>query len=536
MSQFFNVQMNIQDVPNVQNEQSSSTSIATHTTDPEHSFNAVLQKILPATIGNRTSSPDTASQSVSSDNQNQNSAVIITADTIDQPLLLSDDNNLKTNIFQLFSQFESVTPTEELRTIPSTEQANIQFHKNTLLEFINTYFTGNAAEEVNNTLKHSGTELPQSNPANNVTPLLVKQDEFAFGAATKNFGELQNLLVDKARTDSLLPQSTPAIISPEQQSLLKRIQTLITEGREAGTLSIKNIQSPENSSSLRDRLVQNSTQVQSTYLSNNDTAATSPLVKGDGFTALEEGVFAPSLRNRQQQQLSGVRHDSTQQFYDAKTQTPNVMGESPDLTENQQKGGQSQSSTNFNQMSSTAPFTENGSTFSLSGSTTLDPLTGQISDPAKITMLPSGTIVQDQEVMQQLVERFQINRRQLESKIQLKLHPVELGKMEIELTVKEGSIRANVVAQSQHVQEILERNITKLRSILEQQGFNVEDISVTSGSETVGEFDLFDQQSPHRDASIFLADNDNREPQTPFDLEDSDESDDDPNSGVNVKV
>ena len=172
----------------------------------------------------------------------------------------------------------------------------------------------------------------------------------------------------------------------------------------------------------------------------------------------------------------------------------------------------------------------------MTNSNSLNPLTGQITDPTKTTMLPSGTVVQDQEVIQQLVERFKVNRRQQNSKIQIKLHPVELGKMEIDLTVKEGSIRANVVAQSQHVQEILERNIAKLRSVLEQQGFNVEDITVTSGSETVGEFDLFEQQLPHRDTSNSLAKNNRSENHTPFSIDDTEENDNEVNSGVNVKA
>ena len=512
MSQFFNVQMNTQDVSNVQTEQSSSKSIPTHTTGSEESFNSVLQKTLPKTTSNKPSSAES-----------NNNADEKTADTIDQSLLLSGDNNVKTNIFQYFSQFESTTTTEEINSLESTEQPNLDVSDSKLLEFINTYFSGSSAEETNNTFKN--TELPT----------LVKQDELAFGAATKNFGELQSLLVNKANADPSLSQSAPVSINPQQQALLERIQTLISEGQEAGTLSIKNVQSLENSSSLRDRLAQISNQVQSTYVSDSDTAATSPLVKGDGFTALEEGLFAPTLRNRQQH-LSGIRHDSTQQFYDAKTQAPNVMSESANLTENQQGDGMSQSGSGFNQMSSITPTTENGGIFSLTGSTTADPLASQVSDPTKTTILPSGTVVYDQEVIQQLVERFKINRRQLDSKIQLKLHPVELGKMEIDLTVKEGSIRANVVAQSQHVQEILERNITKLRSILEQQGFNVEDITVTNGSETVGEFDLFDQHLPHRDTSNFLAHDDNGKSQTPFGIEGSEESDDDSNSGVNVKV
>jgi flagellar hook-length control protein FliK len=145
-------------------------------------------------------------------------------------------------------------------------------------------------------------------------------------------------------------------------------------------------------------------------------------------------------------------------------------------------------------------------------------------------------LVQDHEVIQQLVERFQINRRQMDSKIQLRLHPVELGKMEIDITVKEGSIRANVVAQSQHVQEIVERNIAKLKTVLEKQGFSVEEITVTSESDSVDNFDLFDQQLPNQATPTFLAKNDLPAPDNSFDLDDFQENEDYTESGLNVKA
>jgi len=75
----------------------------------------------------------------------------------------------------------------------------------------------------------------------------------------------------------------------------------------------------------------------------------------------------------------------------------------------------------------------------------------------------------------------------------IKLHPAELGELKIDLTVKEGSIRANVVAQSQHVQEIIEKNLAKLKAVLEEQGFSVDEILVTSQSDSVGDFNLFDK-------------------------------------------
>lgn len=124
--------------------------------------------------------------------------------------------------------------------------------------------------------------------------------------------------------------------------------------------------------------------------------------------------------------------------------------------------------------------------------------TQQIAQQAKIYTLPTGTMVAEQEVLNQVLQRFHLTNRDQSTRINLKLHPAELGELKINLTIKEGTIKASVVAQSQHVQEILEKNMTKLRSVLEQQGFVVEEIIVTAKSENVANFDLFGDQLPNR--------------------------------------
>jgi flagellar hook-length control protein FliK len=264
-------------------------------------------------------------------------------------------------------------------------------------------------------------------------------------------------------------------------------------------------------------------------------SVTATTTQGNSLTALQEGVFAPTLTPRQTS-LHGVRHDSTQHFYDTKIQPENVLKDAKNLADTPQDNEMSQPGSGFSQLSQTLPANEGASTFSIPGTATLDPATSQLADPSRTTLLPSGTVVQDLEVLQQFVERFQLNRRQLDTKIQLKLHPAELGEMEIDLTVKEGSIRANVVAQSQHVQQILERNLLRLKSVLEQQGFNVEEITVTTASEMINSSDLFDQQLPNRDFSGFLSQDKKAEAQTPFILDAFQENQNDSFSGVNVKV
>jgi flagellar hook-length control protein FliK len=62
----------------------------------------------------------------------------------------------------------------------------------------------------------------------------------------------------------------------------------------------------------------------------------------------------------------------------------------------------------------------------------------------------------------------------------MKLHPAELGDLKIDVQLKDGSINANILAQSQQVQEILEKNMPRLKALMEEQGLVVSDISLLS--------------------------------------------------------
>ncbi len=103
----------------------------------------------------------------------------------------------------------------------------------------------------------------------------------------------------------------------------------------------------------------------------------------------------------------------------------------------------------------------NGTLFSHAGQSQAVDTTA---DSTQTITLPSGLTVRENEVVRQFIDRFQINGRNLESRINIKLNPAELGEIEISLTVKEKTIKANVVAQSQITQGILEKNLDKIRA------------------------------------------------------------------------
>ncbi|SHO50718.1 flagellar hook-length control protein FliK [Desulfopila aestuarii] len=107
-------------------------------------------------------------------------------------------------------------------------------------------------------------------------------------------------------------------------------------------------------------------------------------------------------------------------------------------------------------------------------------------------------VIHDNSLLQQVAERFQIQMQNQETRLRIQLQPAELGDLDINLTVKEGSIRAHVIAQSGQVQELLERNMTRLKGILESQGFSIEEILVSTAPESISNSDLFQDQGAHK--------------------------------------
>ena len=520
MPQSFNVQMNTQNFQKIQTEQSAVPAQGSPAKDSENNFNSILQTALPKETNFKTSSKPSTDEPSSIEGSTK------TSEEAGEALLLSDDYDLKSQISALLEVFAIGSPNQAASNdqtsaqVPQEEAGLLDdmFTNEELVELLNNFSAGSTEESL--------ISLDKEISSAAFTP----QEKTNINSLASTLGKI--LLGDSAQTtDSRLLQNAPLTLTKEQSAFLEQIQNILNNSSEKGTLSIKSATELNNGSPLRS-LFATITEVQV-----EENIAT-PLTTGkqsNSLTSLQEGVFGPTLNSRQTS-LHSVRHDSTQHFYDAKVQPENGMKDTGNPSGNQQNSEMGQPGSGFGQLGTTPATSDATNTFSLSGSSLTGTGTGQLMDISKTTVLPSGVVVQDQEVLQQFVERFQLSRRDADTKIQLKLHPAELGEMKIDLTVKEGSIRANVVAQSQHVQQILERNLTKLKSTLEQQGFNVEEITVTTTSEMVDSSDLFNQQLPNRDFSSFFPQDKKAEPHTPFILDAFQEQSNDVTSGVNVKV
>ncbi len=271
---------------------------------------------------------------------------------------------------------------------------------------------------------------------------------------------------------------TPVSTMVLNQTLLQQLQQ-ITMGNEIQTISIQ-------------------ATVTTDSLQNPGEIGTKP-----GWLMASQIIEQGAATEKPVSKTPSLRQDMLAQYFDTKING----GEKTDSGQNTQNGDQ-QSSTNGQQSStilqSNSPLSpEQPGSFQHISTLIPDMQASQIQTGIKPIILPSGTVVHEDNVIQQIVERFQINNRANGTKLSLQLHPEELGELKIDLTLKEGSIKANVVAQSQHVREIIERNMIKLRNVLEDKGFTVEDIVVTSESDSVPDFDLFEQNfSQQNDFSV----------------------------------
>ncbi len=323
-----------------------------------------------------------------------------------------------------------------------------------------------------------------------------------------------------------------------ENPLISQLQKIIADSNESGKMSITvtgntlKTQSGFNSLQTAIQTVTFASEPLSrttTSVNIYEIADVSPMVVLP--TGSEMPVEKPSLN------LTSLRHSIQQQYFDAKIDNKNNQ-------ENQTTSEGEQQSNSFSPKNTANAEGSIGFAVSLDETSTFaQPLAliqeGQKSptvETSRPITLPSGTVIQQEEVIRQISEHLQLSRRALDTRVNIQLHPAELGELKIDLSVKNGSVRANVVASSQYAQEIIEKNMVKLRTILEGQGFTIGEITVTSKSDTAGDFNLFDRQLFSQDDYTSPSAKKSRTPEAFFTLPDPIGHEQTAVSGVNVKA
>ena len=119
---------------------------------------------------------------------------------------------------------------------------------------------------------------------------------------------------------------------------------------------------------------------------------------------------------------------------------------------------------------------------------------GQQAASAASLRLPSGTEVPHSQIVNQVTDHFSMNRNLESGSVILRLHPAELGELRMEIKVEQDNIKAHITTHNPQVQDILDRNIPRLRDVLEQQGMNLEHIQVSVAADNSGNGQLFQEQ------------------------------------------
>jgi flagellar hook-length control protein FliK len=112
-----------------------------------------------------------------------------------------------------------------------------------------------------------------------------------------------------------------------------------------------------------------------------------------------------------------------------------------------------------------------------------------------VAPLPLMSSVDTESIVQQTIEHLSLHSRQDSQVMRIQLYPKELGQMRLELVWESDRLKAHLQAQTQQVQEVLERHLPRLRDALEQQGVNVEEFQVSYDSgDQQQRSDLWDQE------------------------------------------
>lgn len=247
---------------------------------------------------------------------------------------------------------------------------------------------------------------------------------------------------------------------------------------------------------------------------------------------LETEVPKSTLRNN-----SSIRHDINGQYLDAKIQKSSLNVE--------QQTGQQQLDTKEDPASQSQLLASSAKPLNSSGESVFPTTVAnilaenpdqQITSSAKPILSSLSTPVYDDDIMLQVIQKFRSTPQLLNNKLVMKLHPAELGDMKVDIQLKGGTINANIVVQSQQVLEILEKNMPKLRNLIEQQGVTIGDITVKLDSDVLADYNLFQQQFSNEEKSSSFKKSAKSPESFDLSLEDTENEKVTPKSGVNVKV
>lgn len=88
-------------------------------------------------------------------------------------------------------------------------------------------------------------------------------------------------------------------------------------------------------------------------------------------------------------------------------------------------------------------------------------------------------IEQTRELINQIADYVKVSRSETISSMEIQLHPVELGTVNLEVMAKDGNVSARLAVQDETVRAALESQIVQLRETLQEQGLKIDAVEVT---------------------------------------------------------
>mgnify|MGYP006272664141 CR=1 FL=1 len=124
-----------------------------------------------------------------------------------------------------------------------------------------------------------------------------------------------------------------------------------------------------------------------------------------------------------------------------------------------------------------------------------------------------------QNILDQMNNKMNFNALRQGNKVTMQLEPEFLGKIQMEVGVDNGSVTAKILADSNGVKELLNANLIKLKSALEEKGIEIDQFDVSVGyqeedsaqeNSSQQEF-LFKQQQEKNKLNKFSLENDRQD-------------------------
>jgi len=104
---------------------------------------------------------------------------------------------------------------------------------------------------------------------------------------------------------------------------------------------------------------------------------------------------------------------------------------------------------------------------------------GSINSTQEVEKVDTVKQITTEQIINQIVDNIKANVKEGLSTVSMQLNPEHLGKLNLLLTSKEGTLTANFIVENQQVKESIEVNLAQLKDSLEKQGIDVDNIEVT---------------------------------------------------------